>query len=383
MNIDVDEDIKYMFTLRFIPTPNHDIGEVYKPNRPPKPKASIGLSSGIDSHYLLHIIKSNPIFTNTDLQGICIDFKDSRGPKESDVAQQLADAYRIKLKKIVIDNPLKDLETLISVVKEPRYNLYQYYLYKESRDLLVTGDGADEFYLGYTFRYKKYLDHVYETNNWLDKVKLYLTCHENDWVKDQTKIFNKKFKWDLIYNYLRQYFVDLPEYGPASEDEELYRLGPVIAADMHNKLRFDFKPCNAKLAEYCNIDLVTPFIYPTTYIPLLTEMSNAEKYDYEENIGKIPLRKVVGRMDTIKRGFGFDLVGFWLRKGYDMFLKNINKDSFCWEYINKEWFIEHCDSKNIRYVNKFLQIYALEMYLKQLPEIQASEPIEIEVETDK
>ena len=68
------------------------------------------------------------------------------------------------------------------------------------------------------------------------------------------------------------------------------------------------------------------------------------------NTGKILLRKRLNRMDNHKRGFGFDLVAYYLRKGYDIVHNKINKDSLIFEYISKDWFNRHISDIDIRYV---------------------------------
>ncbi len=49
---------------------------------------------------------------------------------------------------------------LIDIVKEPRWNLYQYYPLEYGRrnsNVIYSGDGGDEVFAGYTFRYNKFL----------------------------------------------------------------------------------------------------------------------------------------------------------------------------------------------------------------------------------
>lgn len=377
-----------MFTLRYIPNEDHQIKELQDiPEHLPH-RINMTLSSGIDSHYILHTFSLMPNFRASNYEALCVDFIDTRDgdEPESVKAKQIAEKYGVDFVKVTIDDPLEDLAELISIVKEPRWNLYQYYLYllaKERTGVLITGDGADELYLGYTFRYQKYLDSVFKCKTWEDKAKLYLQCHANDWVKDQEQLFYQNrhttppFNWNLIINHLKQYFYDgfFTESADKIGDKNLM-LGPVILADINGKLRYDYIPSNTKLAKKAGIELLTPFLTPHEFENSLKNYSITEKYNYEKNIGKIPLRHLLNRMtDNHKRGFGFDLVKYWQRKGFDRIAKKINKDSLCFEYINIDWWNKHLSDISVPYINKFLQIYSLELYLELIDKEQIVEEL--------
>ena len=343
-----------MFTLRYIPTPEHQIINPPMEMTEIPSKVSIALSGGIDSHYVLHVISAlAPHLKEHRIGGICVDFEDSLHT-DSELAKVIAEKYNVPLKVIKVDDPLADLQKLIEIVGEPRINLYQYYLYKESSPYLITGDGADELYLGYTFRYKKYLDNMNQCKTWQDRVKLYLQCHQNDWVTDQ-ELLLPGFNWDKILEYFRQFFY--------SESHNVHPLYPVMMADLSGKLRYDFVPCNTKLSKSVGVEVIAPFLQEVEIRNALA-IPITERYNYFTNIGKLPLRRMIDRMDTFKKGFSFDLVRYWIRKGFDIVNSKIHKDSRCFEYISRDWYNQHLSDTDVRYINKYLQIYALELYLE-------------------
>ena len=56
-----------------------------------------------------------------------------------------------------------------------------------------SGDGGDELFGGYTFRYKKFLELTNENSTTEEKIVSYLNCHERDWVPDQELIFGDQW----------------------------------------------------------------------------------------------------------------------------------------------------------------------------------------------
>ena len=363
------DELFFLFTLRYIPNTDHEIDPPADIPEIMPHKINITLSSGIDSHYLLHALSLMPSFRPSNFEAICVDFIDSKDEPESVKAKEIAEKYGVDLVTVKIDDPLEDLQKLIEVVKEPRWNLYQYYLYDEVNHrtgCVITGDGADELYCGYNFRYKNYLDKVQFCKTWEQRAAVYLECHRNDWVTDQEELFTGKFDWGLILNYLKQFFAD-PFFDDAADKlgDVTMRLAPVLLADINGKLRYDYIPSNSRLASHCNIQLITPFLVKHEFDKSLKEYRINQKYNYEEDIGKIPLRYLINRMvDREKRGFGFDLVKYWTRIGFDRVANKLNKDSLCFEYINRDWYNQHLSDVSVPYITKYLQIYSLELYLE-------------------
>jgi len=184
-------------------------------------KLCIALSGGVDSTLILSLIrKSNP---KIDIDAISIKFANS--VDETFSASKIAEKFEANHHIVYLENYLSELPKAISIIKLPFWDLHWYYVVKKSQTLsniLASGDGGDEIFGGYTFRYEKFLSLTNSTSTPLEKVKAYLSCHERDRVPDQESLFAHKsnFSWDSIYKLLLPYF-----------DNPLSRLEQVFVAD--------------------------------------------------------------------------------------------------------------------------------------------------------
>jgi asparagine synthase (glutamine-hydrolysing) len=332
---------------------------------------STAISAGIDSNVVLCLVKKE--FPNMDLNCITVSF-DNEDDSKSEIraAKGIAQSYNADFHEIYIYNPLKDLPLLISIVKEPRWNIYQYYfIEKASRisKVLFTGDGGDELFGGYTFRYKKFIKNLPSVNSWLDRVRLYLLCHERDWVTDQESMFgaNTKFSWTSIYQILKEYF-----------DNALEPLEQVLLADYHGKLMYDFIPANQRYFDHFDISGVAPLL-ADDIINLSEKIPAAVKYDYKTNMGKIQLREIIRRvgspdlchlLEDKKMGFSVDLPKLWINHGKEIVTSNLDKARiFEDKIINRDWYIKALrrideDQYDVRDISKMLQLLSLEIWYK-------------------
>ena len=125
---------------------------------------SIALSGGIDSTLMVSLLrKTKP---HVKINAVSIKFANSID--ETPIASRIAEKYNADHHIIDLENYLSELPKTISIIKLPFWDLHWYYVVKKSQTLsktLISGDGGDELFAGYTFRYKKFLSLTSENSN--------------------------------------------------------------------------------------------------------------------------------------------------------------------------------------------------------------------------
>ena len=325
-------------------------------------KLCIALSGGVDSTLILSLLrKSNP---DIEIEAISIKFANS--VDETVNASKIADKFEANHNIIYLENYLSEMPKAIYEIKKPFWDLHWYYVAKESQsisNILASGDGGDEIFGGYTFRYEKFLSSTNLNSTPLEKVKAYLSCHERDRVPDQELLFGNKsnFSWNTIYDLLLPYF-----------DNPLSRLDQVFLADYNGKLLYNFNPVNTSIARSFDIELLTPLLNNSLISYGLT-IPNQLKYNSTQNIGKLPLRDLLvkNQADSLiskeKLGFNVNTVNLWQSTGHSTckeFFDNARIVEDGW--INNEWIEKHIDKENldIKYINKFLGLLAFEIWYR-------------------
>ena len=137
----------------------------------------------------MHFLKKS--FPDSKINAISVKFSDS--VDESKLAAKIAEHFDVDQHIVSVNNYLKELPKAISIVKMPFWDLHWYYVAKKAQTMakyITTGDGGDELFGGYVFRYKKFLSLVTRKSSPLQKVKAYLQCHERDSVVDQEDLSN-------------------------------------------------------------------------------------------------------------------------------------------------------------------------------------------------
>ena len=323
---------------------------------------SLALSTGVDSNLMLALLRDE--YPSLNIKCISVSFDEA---SEATYAKKIAESKDTDFYNVIVDNPLKDLPFLISIVKEPRWNLYQYYFIEKSKkysDILFTGDGGDELFGGYTFRYTKFLKLFDEDDDWKQRTIHYLECHERDWVPDQEKIFgeNIKFDWSSIYSLLRTYF-----------DNDLDPLDQVFLADYNGKLIYDFVPTNYKLFNYLGVTGISP-ILDNKIIDMSLRIPPLVKFNKESNMGKIPLREILSGLDSknvsdTKIGFGMDLKKLWTSSAKEIVISTLSNASVFRDKIISSDFYDRSikrieETGDLRYISKMLQLLSLEIWYK-------------------
>ena len=292
--------------------------------------------------------------------------KFSHSVDETNAAKKISEKFETNHQILELDNFLEELPKAISIVKQPFWDLHWYYLVKKmkkSANVFFSGDGGDELFAGYTFRYKKFLEQTSDTSTPKEKVISYLNCHERDWVPEHEKIFHKelKFSWDEIYEILIPYF-----------DNSLPRLTQVFLADFNGKLLHNMQPLYDQIHKNFDIQNISP-ILNKQLIQISCQLSNEIKYNHSRNIGKLPLVKILEKykignlISPKKQGFSVNTVNMWNSYAKKIFYYYFDNSRLIEDKIvNSDWIKKY--SKNseldVRYVNKFLGLLALEVWYR-------------------
>ncbi len=271
---------------------------------------SVSLSGGggIDSSLCLALLRKN--FPKARISAISGVFENTFD--ESMHAKKIAEKFDADFHPIQMESIYTKMPEIIYIARKPRWNTYHHLIAKHAKKfskILVTGDGGDELFGGYTFRYKKFLNLIKPKDTWKSKVIKYLECHNRDWVPDQEFLFNKgiKFNWNEIYNYFKPYFKN-----------QLHPLNQVMLADFNGKLLHDFIPTG-----------------------------------------------------NAKHGFSPSLIFDWKKFGKDIFMANAfekKSNIYTKKIINRDWIIHALErienDGDIRYLNRITSILALEIWYK-------------------
>ena len=340
------------------------LASVNKLTKNKKDVITVSLSSGIDSSLCLALLRKQ--FPEQKIVSICGVF--DKKQDESGRAKEIARKFNSDFKILRIPSLYTNMPELISMTKKPRWNTYTHFVANEAKKygaLLVTGDGADELFAGYTFRYKKFLHLLKPDDTWLSKAKKYLECHNRDWVPNQKLLFDKniKFNWKTIYSYLKPYF-----------QNKMHPLNQVLLADYNGKLSYDFIPTSNYILKHYSIS-GGPIFLDKKIISFAMGLPLDQKYNIIQNQGKLILRKLSKRYGVKhideKKGFSPDLFSDWKKTGKSICESYIMKsDSRIYEkkIINPNWVLmafKKIETDNdIRYLTKLVSVLALEIWLR-------------------
>ena len=337
------------------------ISNYYIDNLEKKSRIGISLSSGVDSTLLLAILKQT--IPDLEVNSFSIRFSDSLD--ETKNAKKIAENLNSTHHIIEIENYFEELPQAISITKLPFWDIHWYYLAKYASsysNAIISGDGGDELFGGYTFRYGSFLDSINSKSSKREKTIAYLNCHNRDWIPEQPQLFgeNLPFDWEKIFSVIDEYF-----------DNSLNPLDQVFLADFNGKLLYNWLQLNPKINAHFNLQSVSPFLQPKL-INFASHIPNEMKYDHPKKLGKSILRNMLKKFDVEKfvipkkQGFSVDTKSHWKNYGKKL-CKNflidgeIIKDKF----INKNWILENIEKDlDVRHVNKFYGLLALEIWYR-------------------
>jgi len=325
---------------------------------------SISLSGGVDSTLVLCILKQN--FPDNEINAISIKFSDSYD--ETETASKIAKRIGVNHHIVEIDNFLEKLPNAISIIGLPFWDIHWLYVVEKAKtfsNYLVSGDGGDELFGGYIFRYSKFLSKINLNSTPKEKIQAYLSCHERDYVPEQNLIFENKinFNWEKIYDQLLPFF-----------DNSLSPIEQVFLADYNGKLLYNFSIVNNLLAKNSNLELVTPLL-STEMIQKSMKIPMSKKYNSLSNIGKLPLRKILknfGMDDLVlkqKLGFSVNTETLWKNYGLSMAKEYLVDGKIIQDgWIKKDWINQNLNNQNIdiRHINKLLGLLAFEIWYREV-----------------
>ena len=254
------------------------------------------------------------------------------------------------------------------MLKEPKWDAYDFLIYKTAKELklpkILTGDGADELFAGYTFRYSSFLNQYYSVSSNYFKIHpneliaLYLQVHRNDFVEDQEDIFVDKLSFTK----------DIDPYFKKIFESNLDPLNKVLLADYNGKLAFNFSLKKKAFAKYY-LPIYSPFLQDDM-INFATHLPPHEKYS--NGIGKWHLRKIASRYNVFpaekKLGFTHNIKADWNNnKDWVLpYLQNPERLIYARKIINYSWLEKNQYSQEERVINKLVSLFTVEEYLKWL-----------------
>jgi len=336
-------------------------------------KIAIGLSGGTDSSLNALILSKNE---NIRLKLFCIGFGDENDEFED--ARIIAKICNTDYKEIIITDIIKDLPKRIWEFGAPKSNLWPYYNFKLVQKLgakaTLSGEGGDELFGGYFFRYKKYLEKIPNTS--FERAKRYVFGRPRDWIPNFEKMFGKKFKQNNFEVNSRK----IIEFFEPSFNNNLPFLSQIFLADYNNKLRFDFEFVDSVFGKKEKIKIFSPFLQKNI-INFATHIPN--QFKISKHTSKMILRDILKKMGAPKRiyekpkqGWGMNPSTIW-KQGLDdkceRFLFNAKVVEDGW--IEKKWVLETYKliEKNINvnpektfpYINKIWDVLAFEIFYLQ------------------
>lgn len=302
-------------------------------------KIAIGLSGGTDSSINTLLLSKRD---DISLKLFSIGFNDESDEFED--ARIIAKLANCEYKEVVLEDIITEMPEMVWQFGSPKSNLWPYYNSKTVKTLGATatlsGEGGDELFGGYFFRYLNYLKIIPKTP--FQKAKRYLFSRTRDWTPNQTRLFGTKFKKNKKNLYTSK---DLISFFAPTFDNKLPYLNQIFLADFNYKLRLDFNYVDTVFAKKQKIQIYTPFLNKNliqfaTHIPY--------KYKLSKKTSKMILRDILKKIGTPKRiyekpkqGWGMRPTTIWNRGLSDKCEKFLMNGTLVRDgWINRHWLKE-------------------------------------------
>jgi len=157
-------------------------------------------------------------------------------------------------------------------------------------------------------------------------------------------------------------------------DNTLSPIEQIFLADFNGKLLYNWIPLNGAFHEHFKVRSLAPLM-SNELISFATHLNSNLKYDKKTKVGKILLRKLLSKhvndrlVSPTKQGFSVNTVNLWKSNGRelcDYYL--LDGRTVSDGLINKDWIRTHFqkmgDNPDVRYINKFLGLLALEIWYR-------------------
>ena len=333
---------------------------------------SIALSSGVDSPLVLALVRK--LYPEKKITAIHYAGTNHNELKRT---EELANKFNTSFLVVSIDSVFSNIKEMVKILQAPKWDAYDFIIPETAKyysDILLTGDGADELFAGYTFRLNRIFKEISEKEgkrqikHVSERIAFYLGCHRNDFVEDQENLFanNENFNEFSFTFDIDPYF-----FSYFNNDMELYN--QFLLADFNGKLIHNFLVKKNAFSKRYNIEIYSPFL-ESNIIKFATHLPFYEKY--YNGVGKLPLREISSRYGLSpgeeKLGFTYDIKSEWYKMGnYLNVLFDGKSKIYQEQIINPNWVIDNIEklktsAEPIRIINKLVSIYTLEIYLRWL-----------------
>lgn len=302
-------------------------------------KIAIGISGGTDSSINTLLLSQRD---DISLKLFSIGFKDESD--EFDDARIIAKLSNCDYTEVVLKDIITEMPEMVWRFGSPKSNLWPYYNFKTVKELGATatlsGEGGDELFGGYFFRYLNYLKNIPKTP--FKKAERYLNSRTRDWIPTQAKLFGTRFKKNKKNSFTSK---DLISFFEPTFNNKLNYLNQIFLADFNYKLRLDFNLVDTIFGNKEKIQIHSPFLNKNiiqfaTHIP--------HKYKLNKNTSKMILRDILKKIGAPKRiyekpkqGWGMKPTTIWNR-GLSDKCENFLMDGTLVRdgWINRQWLKE-------------------------------------------